>query len=530
VTAADLTSSPHPFLASDLVSRYQQEGCWSGESLAETVRRWSQMRPDALAVTGPHTLTYAELDRAAGRLAAYLEKAGIGPGEVLIAALRNGWEAIAVAVGATVLGHALLPLSPAVAPSVAGHLARLAGSRVFIVASELAGDPEWREVWGGAVDPIVLVAGTGPSSLGEVLSAGPGTGPTHRDGIEPALILSTSGTTGVPKGVVHCENAVTYAASGYARAVHLGPDDVWVSFHPVGSSMNSVFAVYSPLLTGGAILPVAGFEAGATAALIEEWGGTFALTVATHLQDWLALDAPNRARLRTVTRVTSAAGPVHLYEQAERELGIKVVRIYGQSECIGHAMSDIDDPAELRLETDGRPFDGTEVQAQGGDGQYTVRGPSLFLGYLANQPDASPLVLDGGFFATGDLVEQRSDGYIRWAGRSTDLIPRATGSVNSITLENVLARHPSVREIVVVGAPTVSTDEGGDPEIVAVCSATRTHWPPQRDTLNAYLHAQGIDVDVGLDRVVVMADLPRTETGKLHRASIRSSVVETARS
>lgn len=515
-------STTHPFLPPELIERYREQGHWSGMSLAETVHRWAREQPGALAVTGSHPSTYAELDRAAGRFAAHLEGVGIGPGEVVIAVLPNGWKAIAVAVGASVLGHVLLPLSPAVTPAVAGHLARLARCRTFVVAAELVDDPAWSPVWTAAADPIVLRAGAAneAGSLASVLSEGRAAAPTHRDGAAPALILSTSGTTGAPKGVVHCENAVTYAAAGYARAVHLGPDDVFVSFHPVGSSMNSVFAVYAPLLTGGAILPVAAFDAHDIADLIEQWNGTFALTVATHLQDWLALDEPHRIKLRSLTRVTSAVGPVHLYEQAEKELDIKVVRIYGQSECLGHAMANVDDPIELRLETDGRPFDGTEVRAHGGYGQYTVRGPSLFLGYLANQPDASPLVLEGGFFATGDLVEQRPDGYIRWAGRSTDLIPRSGGAVNSITLENVLARHWSVREVVVIGLLRGNADT----QIVAVCSAADPGRPPEEDELNDWLQAEGVDQGVAIDRVVVLSDLPRTETGKLHRAAILRSV------
>jgi acyl-coenzyme A synthetase/AMP-(fatty) acid ligase len=525
VSGAAGTASPHPFLSAELVQRYRQEGYWSGVSLAETVHRWSETQPDSPAVTGATRLTYSELDRAAGRFAAHLVAAGVGPGEVVVAVLPNGWEAVAVAVGASVLGHALLPLSPSVSPAVAAHLARLAGCRAFVVPAGLADDRAWQEVWGAGPDPVVLRSGAagGPDSLEALLGQGLPAPPARRQCTEPALILSTSGTTGAPKGVVHCENAVTYAASGYARAVHLGPDDVWVSFHPVGSSMNSVFGVYAPLLTGGAILPVPGFDAAAIADLIEQWGGTIALTVATHLQDWLTLDSADRAKLRTLARVSSAAGPVHLYEQAEKVLGVKVVRIYGQSECIGHAMADIDDSAEQRLETDGRPFDGTEVRAQGGDGQYTVRGPSLFLGYLGNQPDASPLVLDGGFFATGDLVEQRPDGYIRWAGRSSDLISHSHGQVNGITLENLLARDASVREVVVVGVPA---EGASGAEIVAVCSAANPDRAPEIEALNAYLHAEGVAAEVAVSRLVVLADLPRTETGKLHRAAIRQSVSE----
>ena len=64
--------------------------------------------------------------------------------------------------------------------------------------------------------------------------SGPISEPLATNGEAPSLVLSTSGTTGVPKGLVHCENAVFYAAEQYAKAVHLGPDDVWVSFHPVG--------------------------------------------------------------------------------------------------------------------------------------------------------------------------------------------------------------------------------------------------------------------------------------------------------
>ena len=207
---------------------------------------------------------------------------------------------------------------------------------------------------------------------------------------QPCLVLSTGGSTGLPKSILHCSETLMYAVEHFATATDFTERDVHVAMMPYGHAAGSVFEIYMPLLRGASILTLAKWQVESVASAIEAYGGTYFITMGAHGFDLLTLDEAGRAKLSSVRLVTSGAGPDALFEQGERELGFEIVRVYGCSECPGHAIGRPGDTPDTRLRHDGVPFDGMEFRivdsvgepvAIGEAGEYQCRGPNLFMGY-----------------------------------------------------------------------------------------------------------------------------------------------------
>ena len=329
------------------------------------------------------------------------------------------------------------------------------------------------------------------------------------------------------------DEALVYAAKQFGAATGYTETDVHVAFAPYGHAGGSVFEVYMPLYYGASILPIARWRPQPVAEEIERWGGTFFITMGTHIFDLLTLDAELRSCLRSVRLVTSGAGPDSLFEDGERELGFPIVRVYGCSECPGHAIGRLDDPADVRLRQDGVPFPGLEHRIvdptgapveDGKAGEYQVRGPNLFMGY-AGQPElTAQAVTEDGFYRSGDLMVSSAQGYINWSGRTKDIIRRGGLQIDPIEMEGMLVQHPKVSMVVVVGEPHPRLGE----RAVVVAVAENAEDPPSLEECCAHLLAQGLPKQNLPERLIVTDDIPRTELGKFHRVEVKRRVAEGA--
>jgi non-ribosomal peptide synthetase component E (peptide arylation enzyme) len=187
--------------------------------------------------------------------------------------------------------------------------------------------------------------------------------------------------------------------------------------------------------------------------------------------------------------------------RAERRLGTRILRVFGMSECLGHTTPRPDDPEDLRLGRDGRPFPGTVLRAVDTDGtpvaagevgRAQVRGPSLFLGYAREGATAAPELTPDGFFPTGDLVAVNGDGTVSIRGREKDIIIRGGRNIDITEVEAAVARHPAVEQVCVVPVPdellgervavlVVTGDEALDLAAVTrhltECGLTKGKWP-----------------------------------------------------
>ncbi len=534
---------PHPLLPVDVQENFRRQGYWEDLTLADIVQAGVDDHPDRIAVTGETKLTYAKLWTEARKLAGTLAQAGLEPGEFLLAVMPSSWQGVVLDVAASVAGAALVPQSAHVSPTLALNTFEQTNCRGLVLQAAVLEKPEWQamlaEMRARLEGRPVMLQGEGPSIDGielqfdEAVSSGPPITAVRPAPCQPCLVLSTGGTTGKPKSIVHCAETLVYAARQFGADIGYTENDVQVAFAPPGHAGGSVFEKYMPLLFGASILPIARWRPEPVAEAIERWGGTTFITMGTHIFDLLTLDREMRSCLRSLRVVTTGAGPDSLFEDGERELGVPLVRVYGCSECPGHAIGRLDDPADVRLRQDGVPFRGLEYRIldavgkpvpDGELGEYQCRGPNLFMGY-AGQPElTAETVTEDGFYRSGDMMVRSPEGYVSWRGRTRDIIRRGGLQIDPIEMEGMLDAHPKISMVVVVGEPHRRLGERA--VIVAVpvsAEATLT-----LDELCDHLTQRGLPKQSLPERLIVTDDLPRTELGKFHRAKIKSWVAEEA--
>jgi acyl-CoA synthetase (AMP-forming)/AMP-acid ligase II len=532
--------SPHPLLPAPVQARYRELGHWTDTTVAEVVRDWAVRDPDRPAIRGHHPLTYGELWERSNRLAGALADAGLEPGEFVVAVLPNCWQGVVLTVATSIAGAALSPLSARVSPTLAVNIFDQVGARGLILESARLEREDWRAALGGLRRrlkgrPVMLQGdaidgGERLPTLERATLEGPELAPRSPDPGRPSLVLSTGGTTGHPKSVLHCDNTMLYAARGYASACELSADDVLVAFGPYGHASGSVFEILIPLVQGASLLPNSRWQARSVAEAIARWGGTVCITVGTHMYDLLALEPGSEPLLGSMRVVASGAGPENLFDDAERRFGFKVIRGYGLSECLGHARGRPSDPPGLRLCDEGVPFSGVEgniVDPDGGQalpagavGEYLCRAPSLFMGYHGQPELTAAVVTDDGFYRTGDLMVRDAAGRLRWSGRLKDVIRRGGLQIDVIEMESILATHPKVAEVAVVGEPDPRLGE----RAVAVVVPISEGDPPELAELVEHLTIAGLSKESLPERVLVSQSLPLTERGKVQRVELKKWV------
>jgi acyl-coenzyme A synthetase/AMP-(fatty) acid ligase len=535
-------ASPHPLLSPALQADYRAKGYWEDQTLTQLIGGLVASHPDRIAIRGEQSLTYGELWERARRLAGALQADGLEPGDFVLGVMSNSWQGVALALAVGMAGAALSPLSSRTSPTLALNLFDQIGARGFVLQGDLLAKQEWqlaldilRKRLGGR--PVVL-KGDAPAQFKdlptiEVLSTeGPHVKPVKPDPGAPRLVLSTGGTTGNPKSVLHCDNTIVYAARGFAKYTGFTDSDVLMSYGPYGHASGSLFELYMPLLHGASLVPLARWNALDVAKAVQRFSGTYFITLGTHIFDLLALDPSADPLLKTVRHVTSGAGATHLYVDAERRWGFKIVRVIGLSECVGHAAVRLHDPDEIRLYRDGVPYPGIEYKLLDPEtaqpvplstpGEYLLRGPSLFMGYLGRPELTAAAMTPDGFYRTGDLVIEDSDGYLTWAGRIKDVIRRGGLQIDAVELETILADHPKLAEVAVIGEPDPRLGER--PVVVAVCRSADDR--PELEDLHALLGERGIPKESMPERLLFIEALPRTEFGRIHRVELRKWVVE----
>ena len=530
------TAYQHPLLPPELQAAYRQRGDWEGITLAQIVERRAAEHPDRPAVVGPHPLTYGELWEQAQRVAGALQDGGLQPGEFLVAVMSNCSEGLVLEIAASVAAAIFAPRSPHMSPAEAINLFAQLDARGLILQRSLLEKEGWpeafaqlrerlqgRPVWihGETVDAL--------PTLAERIELGRPIDRVEQDPGQPCLVLATGGTTGMPKSVMHCSETLVYAARNFGRAVGYSEDDVHVAIAPYGHAGGSVFEMYMPLLHGAAVLPIARWKPRDVVDAIERYGGTFFIAMGTHVYDLLALEPSAAPQLRSIRCIATGAGPQEIFVRCDDEL-MPVVRVYGLSEAVGHALGRLDHAAEVRTLQDGIPFDGMDwriVDPQGNPsppgtvGEYQCRGPNMFMGYYGQDDATTEALTEDGYYRTGDLMVLSSEGYVSWTGRTKDIIRRGGLQIDPIEIEGMLSRHPQIASVAVVGQPDMRLGERA--VIVAVPEAGER---AELDELCAYLQGEGLPKRSLPERLVYVDELPRTGVGKVHRVKVRELIAD----
>lgn len=346
---------------------------------------------------------------------------------------------------------------------------------------------------------------------------------------DPALVVYTSGTTGLPKGVVLSHRALAHDLDALADAWRLGPDDVLVQALPLFHVHGLVLGILGPLRVGAAVRHLGRFDAGAVVTEFNR-GATVFYGVPTmyHRLADLVDDDPDHARSlgRARLLISGSAGlPAHDRLRVEAATGVPVLERYGMTETLitcamtvdgGHAPGTVGPPVNgvnLRLVDEHRglirPDDQSTV------GEIEVKGSTLFSGYLGRPDATAACFTDDGWFRTGDLATWADGGAVRISGRaSVDLIKTGGYRVGAGEVENALLSHPEVAEVAVTAEPD---DDLGE-RIVAWVVPVTDHSPSAQDLID---HVADQLSHHKRPRVVrFVASLPRNELGKVRKKAL----------
>lgn len=356
-----------------------------------------------------------------------------------------------------------------------------------------------------AFAPAAVLTGEDPELLPVAGAAGHDV-PAVADDV--AVVLATSGSTGVPKGAELTGAALVASARAALDRLEAKPGERWLCGLPVhhisglGILVRSLLAGSEPLLRGR-------IDAGAVASAVPDddaagAGCSYVSLVPTQLRRLLDAGAPIE-RFRAIL-LGGAAIPRGLLEQAAAA-GARVVTTYGMTETCGGCVYD------------GRPLAGVQV-ASGPDGRLRIAGDVLFSRYRL-APELTAAVLRDGWFVTSDLGEITGEGTVLVRGRADDVINSGGEKVVAGEVEQVLRDWERVRDAVVVGTPDADWGERVTALIVPADAAN----PPRLDDVRDYVRDR-LPRYAAPHAVLAVADLPMLTSGKPDRQQIRDIAVQ----
>ncbi len=434
-----------------------------GALLASAAGRW----PERLAlrsVRSPNPArdaTYAELHDRALRAATRLRAAGVRPGDRVALVAENGLDVVSAWFGITYAGATVVPILILSAASEIAVRLDHSGCRAILFDAERS-----RIVARVAGDRARLpVEGLGDAGVPTAA------GPEETDADAGAMILYTSGTTGHPKGAVISHRTLLAHAEGIGEhALRLTRDDRVLGVLPLAHSYGLRMVLLATFRAGCRAILVRRFDAAATLELARTEAITWIPAVPTMFSAWGAL--PHGPGVESLRWCLSAGSPLapEILHRAEGRLGAEIRQGYGMTEA---TFSTINAPPDERvIDSVGRPAHGVEVRITdscgnevpaGETGEVRVRGRNLMTGYL-DDAEATREALGDGWMRTGDLGRLDTEGRLYVVDRLKDMIIRGGYNVYPSELEAVLAEHPDVREVAVVGRP----DDHFGEEIVAL--------------------------------------------------------------
>jgi acyl-CoA synthetase (AMP-forming)/AMP-acid ligase II len=523
--------------------RYAGTGVWSDQTIGTLARTRADRDPDRVIYLGePTSPTYASLLADGEALARALLDLGLVPGDCIAFQVPNWVEAAVINLAAGLAGLVVSPIVPIYRDAEAGWMLRDSRTRVMFVA-----DVYRNYDFAAMVDrlrpglpDLVHVAHVRPvdrpDGLGALLVAGRFSRRTlpvvDPDAVK--LRLYTSGTTGMPKAVLHSHNTLNRVAQVSAEQAGSGSDDITLMPSPVTHISGYSGALERPFVIGARVVLMERWDAAQAVALIDRHGVTSTVAATPFLKELCDQAHLAGRRLPTFRRFAcgGAAVPADLVLAANAALAQPCAgRVYGSSEVplVTHAFDPVTQ-GEAAAHTDGRLVD-YEVQivdeagalcAIGQEGEILARGPSMFLGYADPAQTEQALTADG-FFRTGDLGTLDANGAICITGRKKDLIIRGGENISAKEIEDVLLRHPAIADAAVVAMPHPRLGEG-----ICAFLVRRGTQRPDPDEIGAFVLGEGLARQKCPERIVWIDALPQTASGKVRKDVLRSMAKDTA--
>jgi fatty-acyl-CoA synthase len=513
-------------------------------TIGDLLHRAAQRFPDRLAIASLHQgrrLTWAELSAAADRVARGLWSLGIRRGDRVGLWSTNCIEWVMMHMGCARAGAALVNVNPAYrSHELSFTLTRSRMKALFLWHTDKRADYE--EILGRARHGLNLELQHTvyfDSPLWPALLDAEGHLPDHVVVDDIANIQYTSGTTGLPKGVMLSHHNVVNNGQFLAQGFHYTEQDKIVVPVPLFHCYGCVIGTMSAVNSGAAIiLPNWTFDPRATLQAVHDERATSVYGVPAMYVAEMALDDFSQFDLTSLRTgmMSGAPCPVELMKRVLDEMHCReLVIAYGQTETSPVVtMSDAGDSIEIRVKTVGRAMPQTEIKIAsldsgetlpaGEQGEVCVRGYALMKGYDGDPEGTALVIHQDGWLHTGDLGVMRTDGCIHLTGRSRDVIIRGGENIYPREVEEFLYTHPKVDEVQVVGIPNARLGE-----IVVAWVRLRPGLEPgvaaTEEEIRKFCQGQIAYYKIP-EYIRFVSDFPATLSGKIQKYKMREFEIE----
>ncbi|MEC6113972.1 medium-chain fatty-acid--CoA ligase [Escherichia coli] len=522
---------------------YRQQGLWGDASLADYWQQTARAMPDKIAVVDNHgaSYTYSALDHAASCLANWMLAKGIESGDRIAFQLPGWCEFTVIYLACLKIGAVSVPLLPSWREAELVWVLNKCQAKMFFAPTLFKQTrpvdlilplqnqlPQLQQLVG--VDK--LAPATSALSLSQIIADNtPLTTAITVHGDELAAVLFTSGTEGLPKGVMLTHNNILASERAYCARLNLTWQDVFMMPAPLGHATGFLHGVTAPFLIGARSVLLDIFTPDACLALLEQQRCTCMLGATPFVYDLLNLLEKQPADLSALRFFL--CGGTTIPKKVARECqqrGIKLLSVYGSTESSPHAVVNLDDPLSRFMHTDGYAAAGVEIKVvddarktlpPGCEGEEASRGPNVFMGYF-DEPELTARALDEeGWYYSGDLCCMDEAGYIKITGRKKDIIVRGGENISSREVEDILLQHPKIHDACVVAMP----DERLGERSCAYVVLKAPHHSLSLEEVVAFFSRKRVAKYKYPEHIVVIEKLPRTASGKIQKFLLRKDIM-----
>ncbi|WP_113403001.1 medium-chain fatty-acid--CoA ligase [Escherichia coli] len=522
---------------------YRQQGLWGDASLADYWQQTARAMPDKIAVVDNHgaSYTYSALDHAASCLANWMLAKGIESGDRIAFQLPGWCEFTVIYLACLKIGAVSVPLLPSWREAELVWVLNKCQAKMFFAPTLFKQTrpvdlilplqnqlPQLQQIVG--VDK--LAPATSSLSLSQIIADNTSlTTAITTHGDELAAVLFTSGTEGLPKGVMLTHNNILASEQAYCARLNLTWQDVFMMPAPLGHATGFLHGVTAPFLIGARSVLLDIFTPDACLALLEQQRCTCMLGATPFVYDLLNVLEKQPADLSALRFFL--CGGTTIPKKVARECqqrGIKLLSVYGSTESSPHAVVNLDDPLSRFMHTDGYAAAGVEIKVvddarktlpPGCEGEEASRGPNVFMGYF-DEPELTARALDEeGWYYSGDLCRMDEAGYIKITGRKKDIIVRGGENISSREVEDILLQHPKIHDACVVAM----SDERLGERSCAYVVLKAPHHSLSLEEVVAFFSRKRVAKYKYPEHIVVIEKLPRTTSGKIQKFLLRKDIM-----
>lgn len=530
----------------DLAEQYRAAGWWGDVTLAAVVAGHAARKPDAPAYLTEHgTTTWAQYDAKSSALAAVLVAAGMGEGERMAVWLPDGATVHITYLAAEKAGISVVGIGARAGDKELRYLLDKTAATTLVTFAEHRGRDLSRfgdelRAAGVKLERHVVVPLLDADHEGQVLVEG---GPVDASNLPPVpaaramgpddlfMLNSTSGTTGMPKCVMHHQNRWFYFHQQAEKNGDLVADDVWYGAVPAPFGFGLWTVHFTPTILGCATVLRESFSAEEANRLIEHYQVTVLACVSTQFIMMLNSESIHSRDLSSLRAIFTGgeAVPANRARAFEETTGATVLQFFGSNETGLLTGTTLRDSFEKRVTTAGkvvpemnvRLYDGDQDVTSTGTGQPASHGPALCLGYFDDDAANEQLYSKDGWMLMGDIVTIDEEGYLTLTGRTSDIIIRGGKNISAGKVEEEVSAHPAV-----VLAAAVAAPDGVFGERVCVFVELKPNTTLDLESLQAYLLAQGTSKSDFPEYLVVLDHLPRASGAKVAKGELRAKVEE----